>query len=165
MVSDMPQCLTETLERPYDFGKIATASALFVAIASPHSKSNDPGIWNQPQLLIRSHGYRKKGSAASEQDAKILAELCKRFESVASNLDIVTFCETEATTLKGLFGRPQFSSKILVRLLIQYIRHNAHGCLSRLLQRPAVPSILDLKWCLKSTQITWIFVQLLLLIC
>lgn len=165
MVSDMTQCLTETLERPYDFGEIATTSALFVAIASPHSKNSDPRIWNQPQLLIRTHGYRKKGSAASEQDGKILAELCKRFESVAVNLDIVTFCETEATTLKGLFGRPQFSSKILVRLLIQDIKHAAHSYLSRLPQKPAVPSILDLKWCLTSTQITWIFAQLPLLIC
>ena len=82
-----------------------------MAIATPHSKSQDPKDWNHLKLLVGIRNRRKKGSAATLDDAKRLADLSRRFEEVVMNLYILTFCETKETAIKSLFIR---GSKALV---------------------------------------------------
>ncbi|QKX64223.1 uncharacterized protein TRUGW13939_11396 [Talaromyces rugulosus] len=98
-------CLTNALERVPDFKDIVRAAATFVAIATPHSKSDDPREWNQPQLLAGIRSYRKRGPPTTAEDARQLASLCRRFETVVTNLHILTICEAKETPIKSIFVR------------------------------------------------------------
>jgi hypothetical protein len=90
---------------------VVRATAAFIAIATPHSKSDEPKDWNQLQLLVGNRGYHKRGNPATVDDAKRLANLCLRFEGVVNNLPILTLCETKDVAIKSLFVR---SSRALV---------------------------------------------------
>ncbi|MCJ1357710.1 MAG: hypothetical protein MMC33_007706 [Icmadophila ericetorum] len=108
------QCLTNAIERTADFRDVVRATASFVAIATPHFKSNEPKDWNQPQLLAGAHSYHKRGHPASLDDANRLASLCLRFEMIATNLHILTLCETEETVIKSLLVRASRTSRAVI---------------------------------------------------
>ncbi|KAJ6186405.1 hypothetical protein N7519_007706 [Penicillium mononematosum] len=71
-------------------------------------------IGTSRKLLAGTHGYRKRGYPASVKDATRLADLRLRFEGVATNLHIITFCETEETPIKSLFVRASKASKTVI---------------------------------------------------
>lgn len=95
---------------------------MFVAIATPHSKSSEFKAWNQPQLLTGTPRFNKRRIAqTSPRDAGRLADLCLRFEGVATTLRILTLCETEET------GKGLFTSKQLVRFFEPKIKGILQG--------------------------------------
>ncbi|KAH8587276.1 hypothetical protein B0O99DRAFT_656491 [Bisporella sp. PMI_857] len=75
LLNTRDECLTIALERTTDFKDVVRATAAFIAIATPHSKSDEPKEWNQLQLLVGTRGYHKRGNPTSVDDAKRLANL------------------------------------------------------------------------------------------
>ena len=121
------KCLTKALERPTDFKDVARSSTIFIAIATPHSRSDNPKEWNQMQLLAGSRGYGKRGQQATVEDAGRLADLCTRFEGVTTNVQIITMYETRETVIKSLLV---WASRALVGRLRPRVNMSTQGTLT-----------------------------------
>lgn len=106
-----PQCITNAGKPEPGYRKLAIATAIFVAVASPHSSSDDTAIWTFPQRIVRAQRHSARAKNTTEADARKLSKLCENFEKVAVDLplSILSVCEDKEVPSKS------FVKKLLAR--------------------------------------------------